>query len=114
MSPVPFVLFFVAPHAETRARAGLVGAERFVEVHVDAPMEFCRKNDPAGLYGKADVGEIKNFPGVTAPYEAPDNPDIRFSTHEQPATNASSSSSALIDQGFHKSRNLACLRNFIS
>ena len=60
---------------------GPAGAPPF---HVDAPMEFCRKNDPAGLYGKADVGEIKNFPGMTAPYEAPDNPDIRFSTHEQP------------------------------
>ena len=76
---------FVAPFADTRAKAKeLVGAERFLEVHVDAPIEFCRENDPSGLYAKADIGEIKDFPGVTAPYEAPQSPDCKLDSSEQP------------------------------
>lgn len=73
----------VAPDQEVRARAKeLVGAERFLEVHVDAPVEFCRKHDPSGLYARADVGELKHFPGVSATYDAPLHPDLRVSPAE--------------------------------
>ncbi len=66
---------FVAPDADVRKRAlEMVGSARFVEIHVDAPVDFCRENDPSGLYPRADVGELKHFPGVSAAYEAPTNP----------------------------------------
>ena len=71
---------FVAPHTEIRAKAReLIGDEHFLEVHVDASLEFCRAHDRAGLYPRADVGELKDFPGVTATYEIPEEPDIQVS-----------------------------------
>ena len=71
---------FVAPHADIRAKAReLIGEEQFLEVHVDASLEFCRDHDPAGLYPRADVGELKNFPGVTATYEVPEAAELKVS-----------------------------------
>jgi bifunctional enzyme CysN/CysC len=52
----------------------------FVEVFVDAPIEVCRQRDPKGLYAKAARGELRNFTGVDAPYEAPENPELRLDT----------------------------------
>lgn len=73
----------VAPDAEVRARAKeLIGAERFVEVHVDAPVDFCREHDPSGLYPRADVGELKHFPGVSAEYDKPTSPDLTLKPSE--------------------------------
>jgi bifunctional enzyme CysN/CysC len=54
----------------------------FIEVHVDTSVEECAKRDPKGLYAKARAGEIKGFTGVDAPYEAPDDPEIRLDTAE--------------------------------
>jgi len=51
-------------------------------VHLSAPVEVCRERDTQGLYARADAGEIANFPGVSAPYEAPENPDLVLATHE--------------------------------
>ena len=48
----------------------------FLEVFVDTPLEICEARDPKGLYKKARAGEIKNFTGITSPYEAPENPDF--------------------------------------
>ena len=67
----------VAPDREVRERAReLVGPERFLEVHVDAPLEFCREHDRGGLYPRADVGELKHFPGVSADYDVPTAADL--------------------------------------
>ena len=60
-------------------------AEEFFEIFVDAPIELCRVRDPKGLYAKADRGELKNFTGVDAPYEEPENPGMRLLTGEQSA-----------------------------
>jgi len=57
----------------------------FFEIFVDAPIELCRKRDPKGLYAKADRGELKNFTGVDAPYEAPEHPEMHLRTGEQSA-----------------------------
>jgi bifunctional enzyme CysN/CysC len=74
---------FVAPREEIRHKAAqYVGADRFLVVHLAAPIEVCRKRDADDLYGLADRGEIGNFPGVTAPYEIPETPDLRLPTHE--------------------------------
>lgn len=68
---------FVAPADEVRQRVGqLIGEDRFLIVHVATPVEVCRERDQKGQYEKADAGELRNFPGVTAPYEAPTNPDL--------------------------------------
>ena len=48
----------------------------FVEVFVDAPLELCEQRDPKSLYKKARAGEIQEFTGITAPYEAPENPEL--------------------------------------
>jgi bifunctional enzyme CysN/CysC len=74
---------FVAPSAQVRRKArDVIGAERFVQVFLDVPIEVCRQRDQSGMYAKADSGEIKNFPGVTAPYDPPESPDLVLKPHE--------------------------------
>ena len=71
------VASFVAPSDDVRQRvAKLIGQERFLVVHVATPIEVCRERDTKGQYAKADAGELRNFPGVTANYEAPPKPDL--------------------------------------
>jgi adenylylsulfate kinase len=54
----------------------------FIEVYVDVPLEEAEKRDPKGLYKKARAGEIKNFTGISDPYEAPLNPELVLKSHE--------------------------------
>ena len=61
------------------ARA-LVPEGRFFEIHVDCALEICEERDPKGLYKKARAGEIKDFTGIDAPYEAPEKPEIIVDT----------------------------------
>ncbi len=75
------IVALVSPYQIDREKArSCVGAERFIEVFVDAPLEVCRARDPKGLYAKADVGEVKKMTGVSHPYEAPENPDVHLHT----------------------------------
>ena len=55
----------------------------FVEVHVAASLETCEGRDVKGLYAKARKGEIPEFTGISAPYEAPENPELEIDTNEQ-------------------------------
>jgi adenylyl-sulfate kinase len=72
---------FISPYREDRARArALLPPGAFLEVFVDAPLELCERRDPKGLYRKARAGEIAEFTGVSAPYEAPDAPELRIAT----------------------------------
>lgn len=68
---------FISPYKEDRnvVRA-LVEEGEFIEVYVKCSVEECERRDPKGLYEKARKNEIKNFTGISAPYEAPDNPEI--------------------------------------
>ncbi|TSI06847.1 adenylyl-sulfate kinase [Lysinibacillus sp. BW-2-10] len=68
---------FISPYKEDRnvVRA-LVEEGEFVEVYVQCSVEECERRDPKGLYNKARNGEIPNFTGISAPYEAPDNPEL--------------------------------------
>ncbi|MBW3600264.1 MAG: sulfate adenylyltransferase subunit CysN [Planctomycetes bacterium] len=76
---------FVAPEESVRRRAGeVIGEDRFLLVHLSAPVEVCRQRDPDGHYPQADAGQLKHFPGVTAPYDAPQQPDLNLPTHEWP------------------------------
>ena len=54
--------------------------ENFIEIYMDTPVEVCEQRDPKGLYAKARAGEIKEFTGVTAPYEAPLRPEVELRT----------------------------------
>lgn len=54
----------------------------FYECHISAPLDVCESRDPKGLYKKARAGEIKNFTGISDPYEEPPNPDMNIKTHE--------------------------------
>jgi bifunctional enzyme CysN/CysC len=73
------VTAFISPYRSDRRRAreiALEGGCDFVEVFVDAPLEVCEQRDPKQLYKKARAGEIKDFTGISAPYEAPEDPEI--------------------------------------
>ncbi|MGA3171239.1 MAG: adenylyl-sulfate kinase [Chthoniobacteraceae bacterium] len=73
------VTAFISPYRSDRRRArevALEGGNDFVEVFVDAPLEVCEQRDPKHLYKKARAGEIKEFTGIDAPYEAPEDPEI--------------------------------------
>jgi bifunctional enzyme CysN/CysC len=73
----------VAPQEDVRQKAAeVVGRERFLVVHVDAPDAWRREHDTQGVYAKADAGELREFPGVSAPYEAPTAPDLVLKTAE--------------------------------
>jgi bifunctional enzyme CysN/CysC len=74
---------FIAPEESVRQKAGeVIGRDRFLVVHLEAPLELCRQRDQEGLYQKAEEGEIANFPGVSAPYEPPTSPDLLLNTAE--------------------------------
>ena len=76
---------FVAPSEDVRRKASqVVGEERFLVVHLAAPVDVCRQRDTEGQYERADSGEITNFPGVSSPYEEPVEPDLVLPTHEWP------------------------------
>jgi bifunctional enzyme CysN/CysC len=71
----------VAPSEEIRQRAAeTVGPDRFLVIHLHAPLEICRQRDESGIYEKVDSGEILNFPGVTASYDEPSEPALRLET----------------------------------
>ncbi|MGB5192949.1 MAG: adenylyl-sulfate kinase [Polyangiales bacterium] len=72
---------FISPYRKDRDRIrGLMGEGEFVEVFVDTPLEVCEARDPKGLYKKARAGEISNFTGLDAPYEAPERPEVHLLT----------------------------------
>jgi bifunctional enzyme CysN/CysC len=72
---------FLAPTADVREKArAAIGDERFLEVHVDAPIEVCRARDRDGWYARADAGEILDFPGVSGGYEPPAAPALALDT----------------------------------
>jgi bifunctional enzyme CysN/CysC len=76
---------FISPYrAEREMVRALVGDGEFIEVFVDTPIEECVRRDPKGLYSRAKAGKIKNFTGIDAPYEAPEQPEIRLDTVGRP------------------------------
>lgn len=74
---------FISPFEEERQLVkNMLGAERYVEVYIDCPIEECEKRDVKGLYQKARNGEISNFTGISSPFEIPQNPDVSVPTHK--------------------------------
>ncbi|MBT3296465.1 MAG: sulfate adenylyltransferase subunit CysN [Verrucomicrobia bacterium] len=95
---------FISPYREDRAKAReIIGDERFVEVHIDTPIEVCESRDPKGLYKKARAGEITQFTGIDAPYEAPDAADLVLQTADTPVAESTRQIIAYLqDQGLLK------------
>ena len=90
---------FVAPDEAVRQKAAeRVGRERFLVVHLSAPVDVCRQRDTDGHYPLADAGEITNFPGVSAPYEPPADPDLVIPTHEWPVAKCVDAVITLLEQ----------------
>lgn len=74
---------FISPYREDRDQAReLIEENRFVEVFVECPLNICEERDPKGLYKKARIGEIKEFTGISAPYEEPNKPEVVVNTSE--------------------------------
>ncbi|WP_417876773.1 adenylyl-sulfate kinase [Winogradskyella sediminis] len=75
---------FVSPYIKDRdAIKTIVGDDNVIEIYVNTSLEECERRDVKGLYKKARAGEIKNMTGISAPYEAPINPDIEIVTDHQ-------------------------------
>ena len=75
---------FVSPYITDREEVKhIVGANNFIEIYVNTSLEECERRDVKGLYKKARAGEIKNMTGISAPYEAPTNPDFEIITDGQ-------------------------------
>ncbi len=80
---------FVSPLKEDRELVkSIVGEQDFLEIFVNTSLEECERRDVKGLYKKARAGEIPNFTGISAPYEAPEHPFIEIKTEEMTAEEA--------------------------
>jgi sulfate adenylyltransferase len=92
----------VSPYRATRDEVrGMVGGDRFVEVFVDTPLEECERRDIKGVYAQARRGEIKNFTGISDPYEPPLKPELTLTTVDRtPEDNAKAILGYLLRQGF--------------
>ena len=76
---------FISPSEELRRMAaGIVGEEDFVEIYVSTPLRVCEERDVKGLYAKARRGEISEFTGISAPFEAPQSPALSIDTSARP------------------------------
>lgn len=87
----------ISPFRTDRARVREIMAEsqvRFFEVYVECPLEICEQRDPKKIYAKARSGEIKDFTGVSSPYEAPEKPEFTVHTHKE---NEQESVASLLD-----------------
>lgn len=72
---------FISPNNAIREMAAnIIGKEDFMEVYISTPIEECERRDVKGLYAKARRGEIKDFTGVSSPFEAPQHPDLSLDT----------------------------------
>jgi len=82
-SGVITICSFISPTEKIRTFAqNIIGAEDYIEIFVNAPLEVCEKRDVKGLYEKARQGKIKGFTGIDSPYEAPQNPALEIKTDE--------------------------------
>ena len=78
---------FISPFKENRSTAKvIISNEDFLEVFIDSSMKICEERDVKGLYRKARLGEIKDFTGISSPYEAPEKPDIHINTNKYSIT----------------------------
>ena len=81
---------FISPYRKDRESIReLVGADRFMEIYIECPVDVCASRDQKGIYEKARTGVIKEFTGISAPYEPPENTALIISSHKEDAMAAS-------------------------
>jgi adenylyl-sulfate kinase len=97
---VPVITAAISPYREIRDEARGMMGERFIEVFVKASVEVCAERDVKGLYEKAFKGEIKEFTGVSDPYEPPLNSELTLDTeHQNPEESAAEILALLEERG---------------
>ena len=90
---------FVSPTEELRTLArDIIGAADFKEIFVATPLEECERRDVKGLYARARRGEVKNFTGISAPFEAPQNPALVLDTTDTPVEECVGKVLALLEE----------------
>lgn len=90
---------FVSPTEELRTLArDIIGAADFKEIFVATPLEECERRDVKGLYARARRGEVKNFTGISAPFEAPQNPALVLDTTDTPVEESVGKVLALLEE----------------
>ena len=95
---MPVITAAISPYAVIRQEARELMGERFIEVYVKASVDTCAERDVKGLYAKAFAGEIKEFTGVSDPYEAPENPDFVADTENETAEESAANLLAYLEQ----------------
>jgi adenylylsulfate kinase len=80
---VPVITAAISPYREIRGEARQLMGDRFIEIYTKASVEACEERDVKGLYAKARAGEIKEFTGVSDPYEPPESPEIVCETESE-------------------------------
>jgi len=93
---------FISPYRSDRDRARVAAGEHFHEIYIKADLETCEQRDPKGLYRKARTGEIKEFTGISAPYEAPETAELVIDTSALSVDDAISELMAYVDKTFRK------------
>jgi adenylylsulfate kinase len=90
---------FISPYRQDRQQVrSLLSGGQFLEIHVDCPPEVCATRDQKGIYQKAQAGIIKEFTGISAPYEPPENPELVIQSHEEDAKAAAKKVVELIEK----------------
>ena len=90
---------FISPYRQDRQQVrSLLSDGQFLEIHVDCPAEICATRDQKGIYQKAQAGIIKEFTGISAPYESPENPELVIQSHEEDAKAAAKKVVELIER----------------
>jgi adenylylsulfate kinase len=95
---VPVITAAISPYREIRGDARELMGDRFIEVFVKASVEVCAERDVKGLYEKAFKGEIKEFTGVSDPYEPPLNPEITLDTEHQTPEESAAAILSLLEE----------------
>lgn len=91
---------FISPYSEDRQRARAIAPDMFHNIYIKADIETCERRDVKGLYKKARSGEINHFTGISAPYEAPEAPDLVVDTMHDSVEESVAKLMAYIDEHF--------------
>ena len=93
------IMAFISPYRKDRERLrDFVGDDRFFEIYVECPIEECARRDPKGIYEKARQGLIKNFTGISAPYEPPESADLVIRSDREDSKEAAKRVMTLIEE----------------
>ena len=91
---------FISPYRSDRRQARDAATDNFHVIYLSAPLEVCEMRDPKGLYRRARKGEVKDFTGITAPYETPQEPDLTLDTGVQTVEESVEALLAYVDRHF--------------